>query len=165
MNDVLKAHVTKRDANWMRLALVQARKARALGEVPVGAIAISSNRVIGAGFNRKEHDNTPTAHAELIALQQAAQTLGSWRLGGVTLYCTLEPCPMCAGVMLQARLKRLVYGARDVRFGADGSIVDVLGASGFNHRVDVTRGVLEEDSAELLQEFFRSLREQRKQGK
>ncbi|HFC11864.1 MAG TPA: tRNA adenosine(34) deaminase TadA [Anaerolineae bacterium] len=159
MNSVLKAHITNRDLSWMRLALVQAQKARALGEVPVGAIAISSNRVVGAGFNRKECDQTPLAHAEIIALQQAATTLGSWRLSGVTLYCTLEPCPMCAGAMLQARLKRLVYGARDVRFGADGSVVDVLRADGFNHRVDVLRGVLEGDSAELLQTFFQSLRD------
>ena len=162
MNDVLKAHVTRRDANWMRLALVQAQKARALGEVPVGAIAVSSHRVVGAAFNRKEHDNSPSSHAELLALEQAAKQLGTWRLSSVTLYCTLEPCPMCAGVMLQARLKRLVYGAPDVRFGAAGSIVDVLGAEGFNHRVDVTSGVLEEESADLLQQFFQELREKRR---
>ncbi len=142
----------------MRLALVQAQKARALGEVPVGAIAIHSSQVIGAGFNRKEQANDPILHAEIIAMQQAAQHLGSWRLHGVTLYCTLEPCPMCAGAMIQARLPRLVYGAADLRFGADGSIVDVLRAEGFNHRVDVTRGVLEDESVALLQAFFLDLR-------
>ena len=142
----------------MRLALAQAREARALGEVPVGAIAIHSNRIIGAGFNRKEHNQTPIAHAEIIALEQASKHLGNWRLSGVTLYCTLEPCPMCAGAMIQARLPRLVYGAPDVRFGAAGSIVDVLGAKGFNHRVDITSGVLEEESMTLLQDFFDSLR-------
>ena len=152
----------------MRLALSQAQAARALGEVPVGAVAVlfdstsGVGSIIGAGFNRKEQDNNPTAHAELIAMQQAAQFLGNWRLRGVTLYCTLEPCPMCAGAMLQARLSRLVYGAPDLRFGADGSIVDVLTAEGFNHRVRITRGVLEEESAELLQTFFQSLRTKRK---
>lgn len=142
----------------MRLALAQAREARALGEVPVGAIAIHSNRIIGAGFNRKEQQHSPISHAEIIALEQAATHLGNWRLSGVTLYCTLEPCPMCAGAMIQARLPRLVYGAPDVRFGAAGSIVDVLGATGFNHRVDITSGVLEEESMALLQVFFDSLR-------
>ena len=142
----------------MRLALAQAREARALGEVPVGAIAIHSNRIIGAGFNRKEQRHSPIAHAEIIALEQAAKHLGSWRLSDVTLYCTLEPCPMCAGAMIQARLPRLVYGAPDVRFGAAGSIVDVLRAEGFNHRVDIMSGVLEEESMALLQDFFGSLR-------
>ena len=165
---MVKAHVTKRDATYMRLSLSQAQAARALGEVPVGAVAVlfdstsGVGSIIGAGFNRKEQDNNPTAHAELIAMQQAAQFLGNWRLRGVTLYCTLEPCPMCAGAMLQARLSRLVYGAPDLRFGADGSIVDVLTAEGFNHRVRITRGVLEEESAELLQTFFQSLRTKRR---
>ena len=152
----------------MRLALSQAQTARALGEIPVGAVAVlfdstsGVGSIIGAGFNRKEQDNNPTAHAEIIAMQQAAKFLGNWRLRGVFLYCTLEPCPMCAGAMLQARLSRLVYGAPDKRFGADGSIVDVLSAEGFNHRVRVTRGVLEAESAELLQQFFQSLRTKRK---
>ena len=142
----------------MRLALAQAHVALAMGETPIGAVAVLHNRVIGAGFNRKETDNDPAAHAELIALRQAADHLQNWRLSGVTLYCTLEPCPMCAGVMIQARLPRLVYGARDVRFGADGSIVDVLKAEGFNHRVSVRSGVLEDEAAVLLQQFFQSLR-------
>lgn len=146
----------------MRLALEQAKTARALGDVPVGAVAIRHNQVIGAGFNRKEQENLPTLHAEIIALEQAAAHLGNWRLSGVTLYCTLEPCPMCAGAMLQARLPRLVYGAKDIRFGADGSIVQVLRNSGFNHRVDITSGVLEEESAELLRLFFEDLRQKRK---
>ena len=167
---MVKAHVTKRDATFMRLALSQAHTARALGEIPVGAVAVLFDRstgvgsVIGAGFNRKERDNNPTAHAEIIAMQQAAQFLGTWRLRGVSLYCTLEPCPMCAGAMIQARLPRLVYGATDSRFGADGSIVDVLAAN-FNHRVDVTRGVLEEESLAMLQAFFQSLRAKRTKRK
>lgn len=145
----------------MRRALALAQQAAAIGEVPVGAVAVLDGRVIGEGYNRKESDQDPTAHAEMIALRQAADSLKSWRLIGVTLYATLEPCPMCAGAMIQARLERLVYGAPDARFGADGTIVDVLGEPRFNHRVRVTAGVLEEDAAALLQQFFRQLRERR----
>lgn len=143
---------------WMRLALEQAERALRLGEVPVGAVAVLDGRVIGAGFNRKESDQDPTAHAEIIALREAAARLDNWRLIGVTLYCTLEPCPMCAGAMIQGRLSRLVYGAKDTRFGADGTIVDVLGQPAFNHRVEVVRGVLADEAGELLQQFFRELR-------
>ncbi len=143
---------------WMRLALEQARQAMALGEVPVGAVAVLNGRVIGSGFNRKESDQDPTAHAEMIALREAAAYLNNWRLIDVTLYCTLEPCPMCAGAMIQARLSRLVYGAKDTRFGADGTIIDVLGRPEFNHRVEVVAGVLADEAGDLLQEFFRRLR-------
>lgn len=143
----------------MRRALAQAAQAAALGEVPVGAVAVLDGEVIGAGFNRKERDQDPTAHAEVIALRAAAATLNNWRLIGVTLYSTLEPCPMCAGAMIQARLQRLVYGAPDTRFGADGTVVAVLREPAFNHRVDVTAGVLAEEAGELLQTFFRSLRQ------
>jgi tRNA(adenine34) deaminase len=144
--------------HWMRRALVQAAEAMKLGEVPVGAVAVLDGAIIGAGFNRKESDQDPTAHAEMIALREAAAHLNSWRLIGVTLYCTLEPCPMCAGAMIQARLSRLVYGAPDTRFGADGTVIDVLGQPAFNHRVEVVRGVLADETGELLQQFFRQLR-------
>lgn len=143
---------------WMRMALEQASEAARLGEVPVGAVAVYREEVIGAGYNRKESDGDPTAHAEMIAMRKAAAFLNNWRLIDVTLYCTLEPCPMCAGAMIQARLSRLVYGAPDTRFGADGSVVDVLSEPAFNHRVMVERGVLAEESGELLQQFFRRLR-------
>lgn len=146
------------DEGWMRLALAQAEQAASQGEVPIGAVAVLDGQVVGSGYNRKETDRDPTAHAEMIALRQAAQTVGNWRLVNVVLYCTVEPCPMCAGAMIQARLTRLVYGTRDNRFGADGTVVDVLGEPRFNHRVDVTRGVLEEEAAALLQSFFRQLR-------
>lgn len=149
------------DERWMRSALAQAEEAVRLGEVPVGAVAVLNGQVIGSGFNRKERDQDPTAHAEMIALRQAAEYLGNWRLIGVTLYCTLEPCPMCAGAMIQARLSRLVYGGPDVRFGADGTVVEVLNLPAFNHRVDVTRGVLAEEAGALLQQFFRMLRDKR----
>ena len=142
----------------MRLALAQAAEALALDEVPVGAVAVLDGAVIGTGFNRKESDRDPTAHAEMIALRQAAQYVDNWRLIGVTLYCTLEPCPMCAGAMIQGRLARLVYGAKDTRYGADGTVVDVLGRPEFNHHVAVTRGVLADEAGALLQQFFRRLR-------
>jgi len=142
----------------MKLALVEAQKAAAMGEVPVGSIAVFNNQVIGWGFNAKEIDQDPTAHAEMLAVKQAAQFLENWRLIDVTLYSTLEPCPMCAGAMIQARLQRLVYGAPDVRFGAAGSVVDILSKPYFNHSIEVTAGILEDEAAELLQEFFRSIR-------
>ncbi len=148
------------DEQWMRLALEQAAEAAALGEVPVGAVAVKDGRMIGTGFNRKESDQDPTAHAEMVALRHTAHQLENWRLIGVTLYCTLEPCPMCAGAMIQARLERLVYGAPDLRFGAHGSVVDILSETRFNHRVEVSAGVLAEESAALLQTFFRRLREE-----
>lgn len=146
------------DDYWMRLALAQAAIAERLGEVPVGAVAVLDGVVVGAGYNRKESDSDPTAHAEMIAMREVAARLDNWRLIGVTLYCTLEPCPMCAGAMIQARLSRLVYGAKDTRFGADGTIVDVLRQPAFNHRVEVVEGVLAEEAGELLQRFFRRLR-------
>jgi tRNA(adenine34) deaminase len=144
----------------MMLALAEARQAADLGEVPVGAVAVFDGQVIGRGYNAKESSNDPTAHAEMLALRQAAAHLGNWRLIDVTLYCTLEPCPMCAGAMLQARLSRLVYGAKDVRFGAHGSVIDILSKGMFNHQVAVTAGVLEEEAAGLLQDFFRQLRQE-----
>jgi tRNA(adenine34) deaminase len=152
--------VNEADERWMRAALDEAERAFALGEVPVGAVAVLDGQIIGRGYNRKESDQDPTAHAEIAALRQAAAHLNNWRLIGVTLYSTLEPCPMCAGAMIQARLGRLVYGARDIRFGADGSVVDILSVTQFNHVVEATAGVLEEEAAALLQAFFRRLREQ-----
>lgn len=143
----------------MRIALQEAQRAAALGEVPVGAVAVLDGQIIGRGFNRKESDQDPTAHAEMIAIRQAADHLNNWRLIGVTLYCTLEPCPMCAGAMIQARLGRLVYGAADTRFGADGTIVDVLREPAFNHRLAVTKGILADEAGALLQRFFQTLRQ------
>jgi tRNA(adenine34) deaminase len=143
----------------MREALAEAHQAIHQGDVPVGAIAVRDGQVVGRGHNRREHDKDPTAHAELIALQRASQTLGGWRVVGVTLYTTLEPCAMCAGAMVNARLPRLVWAADDPKAGAGGSALDVLNHPRLNHRVQVTRGVLAEESAALLQEFFEALRE------
>ncbi|MCX7680385.1 MAG: tRNA adenosine(34) deaminase TadA [Anaerolineae bacterium] len=146
------------DEQWMREALAEAAQAPAHGDVPVGAVAVLDGTVVGRGHNRKEIDADPTAHAEMIALREAARTLGSWRLTKVTLYCTLEPCPMCAGAMLSARLYRLVYGADDAKAGAAGSVVELLRDPRFNHQVAVTRGVLAGEAQALLERFFASLR-------
>jgi tRNA(adenine34) deaminase len=143
---------------WMRAALVEGEKALEHGDVPVGAVAVCDGVIIGRGYNRKEVAADPIAHAEMIALQEAARTLGGWRLVGVTLYCTLEPCPMCAGAMVSARLPRLVYGADDPKAGAAGSVVELLRDPRFNHQVAVTRGVLAEESQTLLARFFAGLR-------
>jgi tRNA(adenine34) deaminase len=142
----------------MRCALQEAERAFAHGDVPVGAVAVRNCTIIGRGHNRKEVDGDPTAHAEMIALREAASSLGGWRMAGVTLFCTLEPCPMCAGAMLSARLERLVYGADDAKAGAAGSVVELLRDARLNHRVRVTRGLLADEGHALLTRFFGQLR-------
>src|SRR5664279_1156071 len=146
------------DYDYMRLALAEAERALASGDVPIGALAIYQGEVIARGHNRREADHDPTAHAEMIAIREAAQHLGHWRLDGVTLYCTLEPCAMCAGAMVLARLPRLVYAAVDPKAGAAGSVLDVLRHPRLNHRVEVAGGLLADEATQQLQEFFRSLR-------
>ena len=146
------------DYDYMRLALAEAGKALATGDVPIGAVAIYKGEVIGRGCNRREADHDPTAHAEMIAIRQAAAALGHWRLDGVTLYCTLEPCTMCGGAMVLARLPRLVYAAVDLKAGAAGSIIDVLRHPQLNHRVDVAGGLLADEATAQLQRFFQTLR-------
>ena len=146
------------DYDYMRLALDEAEKALASGDVPIGAIAVYNREVIGRGYNRREADHDPTAHAEMIAMRQAAQHLGNWHLDGVTLYSTLEPCTMCAGAMVLARLPRLVYAAIDPKAGAGGSIIDVLRHPKLNHRVDVSGGLLADEANQQLQDFFKTLR-------
>jgi tRNA(adenine34) deaminase len=146
------------NAAWMLKALAEAERALAHGDVPIGAVAVRNGVIVGRGHNRKEADGDPTAHAEMIALREAARTLGGWRLESVTLYCTLEPCPMCAGAMVLARLPRLVYGADDPKAGAAGSVVELLRDPRFNHQVIVARGMLAEESQALLERFFAGLR-------
>jgi tRNA(adenine34) deaminase len=146
------------DEQYMLQALAEARLAFERGEIPVGAVAVYEGRIIGRGHNRKEVNQDPTAHAEMLALRQAALARGGWRLSGVTLYCTMEPCVMCAGAMVQARLPRLVYAVEDAKAGAAGSVIDVLQHSHLNHRVQVTRGILKSEVERLLADFFRGLR-------
>jgi tRNA(adenine34) deaminase len=143
---------------WMREALELARAAGERGEVPVGAVAVFEDRIVGRGSNARERANDPTAHAELLAIQEAARTLGRWRLSGVTLVVTLEPCAMCAGAMVLARVDRLVYGATDPKAGAVGSLMDLSSDPRLNHRFSVERGVLAEEASELLRAFFRARR-------
>ena len=144
--------------DWMRLALRQAELAFEQGEVPIGAIVVHKGHVIAAAYNEKEHRKDPTAHAEVLAIQRAAEVLGSWRLTEAILYVTLEPCPMCAGAIVQSRLKQIVYGCADLKGGATGSVMNVLDYTLWNHRVDVVAGVLEEECSEILKLFFRRLR-------
>jgi len=142
----------------MRRALVLARAAAARGEVPVGAVAVHDGRIIATASNRIERSGDATAHAEMLVLRRAARLLGNWRLGGTVVAVTLEPCPMCAGAMLLARIDRCIYGAADSRKGADGSVYDVLRHPGGNWRVEVTAGVLADECGRLLSEFFEGLR-------
>jgi tRNA(adenine34) deaminase len=146
------------DERWMREALTLARGAAERGEVPVGAVAVCDGVIVGRGANAREADRDPTAHAELRAIQDAARTLGRWRLTGVTVYVTLEPCAMCAGAMVLARIDRLVYGASDPKAGAAGSLMDLTADPRLNHRFPVDRGVLGEEAGELLRTFFRARR-------
>lgn len=146
------------DVAWMRLALEEAALAPAHEDVPVGAIAVLRGEVIGRGHNRREVDRDPTAHAEMIALREAARAIQHWRLDDVTLYCTLEPCAMCAGAMVLARLPALVFATADPKAGAGGSIIELLNHSRLNHHVTVTQGILAEESAALLVAFFARLR-------
>lgn len=146
------------DAHFMRLALEEALRALEHNDVPIGAVAVRGGVVIGRGHNQREADQDPTAHAEMIALRQAARAVGHWRLEGVTLYCTLEPCAMCAGAMVLARLPRLVYAAPDPKAGAGGSVLNVLQHPQLNHQVEVTAGLLADEAAAYLRAFFAQLR-------
>jgi tRNA(adenine34) deaminase len=142
----------------MREALALARLAGERGEVPVGAVVVLDGRVVGRGANARESAKDPTAHAELLAIQDAARALGRWRLSGATLVATLEPCAMCAGAMVLARIERLVFGASDPKSGAVGSLLDLSSDPRLNHRFPVERGVLAEEAGELLRTFFRARR-------
>ncbi len=142
----------------MQEALRLAAEAAAAGEVPVGAVAVLDGRVVGRGRNRREEDRDPCAHAELLALREAARTLGRWRLTGVTLVVTLEPCAMCAGAMVLARIDRLVFGASDPKAGAVGSLMDLSSDARLNHRFPVDRGLRAEECGEQLRAFFRARR-------
>lgn len=146
------------DERWMSEAILQARKAEAIGEVPIGAVIVRDGEIVGAGHNLRETNRDPTAHAEMAAIREASERLGAWRLLGCTLYVTLEPCPMCAGAILQSRVERVVYGAADPKAGCVGTLMDLLQDTRFNHRLPWTSGVLQEECGALLTDFFRRLR-------
>jgi tRNA(adenine34) deaminase len=146
------------DAAWMGLALLEARKAWAAGEVPVGAVVVRDGEVVAAGFNQPIGRHDPTAHAEIVALRAAAEKLGNYRLPGCELYVTLEPCVMCSGAMMHARIAKVVYGARDPKTGAAGSVVDLYASAQLNHHTQAEGGVLEEECGNMLKAFFASRR-------
>ncbi len=148
-------------AKYMREALVEAEKAYTLDEVPVGAVMVLDGKIIGRGHNLRETLKDSSAHAELLALREAAGYLGDWRLNGGILYSTLEPCPMCAGALVQFRVTTLVYGAADPKAGAIDSVIDVVRQPRFNHQVQVIAGVLEDECRSILQRFFRELRKKK----
>jgi len=155
----------KTDQDYMQLALREAQAAFDEDEAPVGAIIVYEGRVIGRAHNQKELLRDPTAHAEMVAITQACEFLNNWRLADATIYVTLEPCAMCAGAMVLARISRLVYGASDPKAGACGSIMDVVRHSQLNHRMDVTSGVLAQECGAILTEFFQIKRDQQKAEK
>ena len=142
------------DEQWMRQALALAARAEQAGEVPVGALVVRDGRLLGEGWNQPIATHDPTAHAEILALRNAAAAVGDYRLGGATLYVTLEPCPMCAAAIAHARIARLVFGAWDPRQGAAGSVFDLVASDAMNHRVDAFGGVLSGECGDLLRRFF-----------
>ena len=142
----------------MAEALAQARTAGGEGEVPIGAVVVVDGKIVGRGRNARERTHDPTAHAEVLALQDASRTLGRWRLGGATIYVTLEPCPMCAGALVNARVDRLVFAVPDPKAGAAGSLFDLVRDARLNHRLEVASGVLAEECGGLLTSFFRAKR-------
>ncbi|MFH1229890.1 MAG: tRNA adenosine(34) deaminase TadA [Planctomycetota bacterium] len=146
------------DENYMKESIKEAVRALEDNEVPIGAVIVYQNKIIGRAYNQREKLHDPTAHAEMIALTQAASFLDNWRLKDTTIYVTIEPCIMCAGALVNARVKRLVYGAKDPKAGGCGSIFNVINDSRLNHQVEVTSGVLEKDCQSILQKFFRKKR-------
>ncbi|MCR4750717.1 MAG: tRNA adenosine(34) deaminase TadA [Eubacterium sp.] len=148
---------------YMRAALAQARKAAALDETPIGCVIVKDGQIIARGYNRRNTDGSTLAHAELTAIRKACKRTGDWRLEGCTMYVTLEPCQMCAGALVQARMDAVVIGARNPKAGCAGSVLNLLQNPDFNHQVAITDGVLEEECRLLLQQFFRGLRERHKQ--
>jgi tRNA(adenine34) deaminase len=150
---------------YMREALNEAKKAEALGEVPIGAVIVREGEIIGRGYNLRETTHDPTAHAEMIAIRQAAERVGGWRLHDCDLYVTLEPCPMCAGAIIQSRIRQVVYGTADPKAGCVGTLMNLLDDARFNHQAHVVTGVLQEECGQILTDFFRALRQKKKEMK
>lgn len=150
------------EEKFMKAALMQARKAEALNEVPIGCVIVQNDRIIARGYNRRNTDKSTLAHAEISAIRKACRKTGDWRLEDCTIYVTLEPCQMCAGALVQSRIKKAVIGARNPKAGSCGSVIDITGNAHFNHQVETVYGVLEEECSEMLSSFFRKLREDKK---
>ena len=150
------------DEYYMKEALKAAQDAYDAGEVPIGAVIVHNGEIIGRGFNRRNTEDNPLCHAEIIAINEAAHFMGDWRIEECTMYVTVEPCPMCAGAIVQARIPRVVYGAKNPKAGCAGSVLDVLNEPKLNHQVDVTEGVLKEECAAMMKEFFKRFRKKEK---
>lgn len=153
------------EEKFMKSAIHQARKAEKLEEVPIGCVIVYEGKIIARGYNRRNTDKNTLAHAELLAIKKASKKLGDWRLEGCTLYVTLEPCQMCAGAIVQARIDKVVIGSMNPKAGCAGSVLNLLQISAFNHQVELEKGVLEEECSTMLSSFFRNLREKKKQEK
>ena len=150
------------DEKYMKEAIRQAKKARNLEEVPIGCVIVCDGKIIARGYNRRNTDRNTLSHAELNAIKKASRKLGDWRLEGCTMYVTLEPCQMCAGALMQSRIDRVVIGSMNPKAGCAGSVLNLLEMDGFNHKVEVIRGVLQEECSTMLSDFFRELREKKK---
>ena len=150
------------DQKFMKEAIRQAKKAYALEEAPIGCVIVLEGKIIARGYNRRNTDKNTLAHAELNAIRKASRKLGDWRLDGCAMYVTLEPCPMCAGAIVQSRIQRVVMGCRNPKAGCAGSVMNLLQAPGLNHRAEIAEGIFEEECSELMRRFFRELREKRK---
>ena len=150
------------DEKYMRTAIKQAEKAGAIGEVPIGCIIVYEDKIIARGYNRRTIDKNVLSHAEINAIHKACRKIGDWRLEGCTMYVTLEPCPMCAGAIVQARIPRVVIGCMNAKAGCAGSVLDMLHEEGFNHQVETETGVLGEECSQMMKDFFRELRERNK---
>lgn len=158
INDELSSEELAVHEYWMKEAIAEARKAEALGEVPIGAVVVRDGKIIGRGYNLRETTMDSTAHAEMVAIREASALLGSWRLLDCHLYVTLEPCPMCAGAMVQSRVPLTVFGTPDPKAGCAGTLMNLLEEPRFNHRTEIIQGILQQECAELLTTFFRQLR-------
>ncbi|UOR10716.1 tRNA adenosine(34) deaminase TadA [Halobacillus amylolyticus] len=154
-----------KDEYYMQLALQQALQAKEIGEVPIGAVIVYQDEVISMGFNQRETSQLASSHAEFIAIEKANQVIGSWRLENCTLYVTLEPCPMCAGAIVQSRVPRVVFGASDPKAGCAGTLMNLLEEDRFNHQAKVLGGILEDDCGGILKNFFRELRDKKKRDR
>ncbi|SDI47076.1 tRNA adenosine(34) deaminase TadA [Dolosicoccus paucivorans] len=163
--DELELAEQKEHLRWMQEALDEAKKGMAIGEVPIGAVAILDGEIIARGYNLREVNQQATSHAEMEVIQKANQSLKAWRLSNATLYVTLEPCAMCAGAIILARFKQVVYGAKDPKGGCAGSLMNLLEDERFNHQPEVIYGALEEECSSLLKDFFRQLRRRNKRRK
>jgi len=150
--------VLSEDEKYMKEALKEAKKAYKLGEVPIGCVIVYEGKIIGRGYNRRNTDKTTLAHAEISAIKKASKIVGDWRLEGCTLYVTLEPCQMCSGAIIQARIDRVVMGSMNPKAGCGGSLLNILENDSFNHQAEVTRGVLQDECSEILVKFFKELR-------